>query len=222
MTIAPKAKVATIPQYCEAFYEKKADEAAVAQLSARFGGGFNVVFTGNISPAQDLPVLIAAAAVLKKRGLQNINYIIVGDGMERKNIEALCLAQQVQDVFYFEGAHAATDMPQYFAIASCLVAGLVDTEDVGLTIPAKIASYLAGAKPVVAHMNGAGAAVIAKAQCGLVGAAGDAQTLANNIETLYNMNGEQRAALAKNGFTYYRQHFEREKVLGDIINFMFN
>ncbi|MEG2082765.1 MAG: glycosyltransferase, partial [Oscillospiraceae bacterium] len=61
--------IATIPQYCETFYEQ---EMPCAELNSKYSGYFKIVYAGNISPAQNLEVAVDSAVLLKADGLSNI------------------------------------------------------------------------------------------------------------------------------------------------------
>ena len=56
-------------------------------LEKRFSGAFHVLFAGNISPAQDLTLLVECARRLAAGGRRDIRFVIVGDGMSREALE---------------------------------------------------------------------------------------------------------------------------------------
>jgi glycosyltransferase involved in cell wall biosynthesis len=87
-----------------------------------------------------------------------------------------------------------------------------------LTIPSKIQSYLACKKPIIANINGIGADTIIKSKSGLVSNSGDFQTLANNIETLFEKSKVDLENLAENGFNYFLTNFDR-KIIYDKLEF---
>ena len=72
-------------------------------------------------------------------------------------------------------------MPRFTALADALLISLSDSPDLGLTVPGKLASYMAAAKPVLASMNGAGYAAVLESGGGLVSPACDQKALADNI-----------------------------------------
>lgn len=82
--IAPRAQRTVVPQYCEDLYAQDVHDAA---LESRFAGRFNVVFAGNISPAQNLPLLVECARRLKAADRRDVHFVIVGDGMSRDALE---------------------------------------------------------------------------------------------------------------------------------------
>ncbi len=211
-------QIATIPQYCEELYEEKLIDE---ELNNKYKDYFKIIYTGNISPAQNLKVLILAMKKVKEKGIKDIKCIIVGDGMSKSDIENLVIKENLQEYFDFLGSKAVSDMPYYYSLADCLFASLAKSDDIGLTIPAKITSYLAGEKPILASLDGEGANIIQKANCGLASAADDEITLSDNIINLYNMSKNDRAVLSKNALAYHLEFHQRKKVLQKLIDFIF-
>ncbi len=93
-------KIIVLPQTCEKVYEVDVHDK---QLETRFRNGFNLLYAGNISPAQSFETIISAAKSLKKSGFNDINWIIVGDGMSRNWLENEVLKTNLQSNFFFEG-----------------------------------------------------------------------------------------------------------------------
>ena len=214
----PAEKVAVIPQYCEKFYEQEIEDA---QLSEKYKDYFKIVYAGNISPAQNLEVAVDSAVLLKENGINDVKFIIVGDGMSRNDIEKYAAEKGVAEYFDFLGSKPVTDMPKYHTLADCLFAPLAKSDLIGLTIPAKVTSYMAGRKPVITAIDGEGSLVIEKAKAGLTGESGNSVQLFENIKTLYSMSPADRKQLGDNAFSWHLQHHERNKVLGQLIDFIF-
>ena len=149
----PPQKIAVIPQYCEDFYAVPQPDAA---LQAQFGGRFNLVFTGTFTPAQSLETVITAVQDARSRGADMLHLLLVGDGMSRAALEAKVKELHAEDAVTFYGSVPATDIPKFTALADALIVCLSDSPDLGLTVPAKVASYMAAGKPVLASMDGAG------------------------------------------------------------------
>jgi len=206
-----------IPQCCEKVYETPIYDR---ELEARFAKGFNVVYTGNISPAQDFPTILQAAEQLKCEGYY-INWIIVGDGMSYKEVRAAVRERGLSDSFFFEGVKPVEDIPKYTAIASCLVACLVKSPLLDCTVPAKVMSYIASGRPVVLAMDGEANALINESGCGLACVSGDAEGLAGNIRKIYSLSNEERAQMGEQGRKLHFEQFERNANLKKLLDFVF-
>ena len=212
----PPQKIAVIPQYCEDFYAVPQPDAA---LQAQFGGRFNLVFTGTFTPAQSLETVITAVQDARSRGADMLHLLLVGDGMSRAALEAKVKDLHAEDAVTFYGSVPATDIPKFTALADALIVCLSDSPDLGLTVPAKVASYMAAGKPVLASMDGAGNAAVAAAG-GLSSPACDAAALADNLLALTRMGAAQRAAMGQSAKEYYLAHYRRSELLRKLEHFI--
>ena len=208
----PPQKIAVIPQYCEDFY-------AVPQPDAALQAQFNLVFTGTFTPAQSLETVITAVQDARSRGADMLHLLLVGDGMSRAALEAKVKELHAEDAVTFYGSVPATDIPKFTALADALIVCLSDSPDLGLTVPAKVASYMAAGKPVLASMDGAGNAAVAAAG-GLSSPACDAAALADNLLALTRMDAAQRAAMGQSAKEYYLAHYRRSELLRKLEHFI--
>ena len=79
-------QVAAIPQYCEDFYAVPQRDAA---LEAQFGGRFNLVFTGTMTPAQSLDMVLRAVLDARAAGAENLHLLLVGDGYLEEEVRRM-------------------------------------------------------------------------------------------------------------------------------------
>lgn len=212
-------KVIFIPQCCEKIYEKSIKDRT---LENKFSKGFNILFAGNISPAQDFKTVIEAAKILHSKNIKDINWIIVGDGMSRNWLENEVDSAGLSNNFFFEGAKPIEDIPKYTYIADGLLACLVDSDLLDATIPAKVMSYLAAGRPLLLAMNGEASRIVKKIGCGFTGPSSNAEKLYENIAKLYYMNKSERITMGSLGKNYHFTHFERNMNLQKIYKFIFD
>jgi colanic acid biosynthesis glycosyl transferase WcaI len=212
-------KITTLPQACEKVYEINVHDE---QLHSRFENGFNVVFAGNISPAQSFETIINAAKIILSQGINDINWIVVGDGMSRKWLENEVKKNKLSDCFYFEGHKPVEDIPKYTEIADILIGCLVKSELLEATVPAKVTSYIAAGKPIVMAIDGEARALINDViKCGFAGPTEDADTLALNILKVYSMPQSQRDLMGLRSKKYHFENLERNIVLTKMYKFIF-
>jgi colanic acid biosynthesis glycosyl transferase WcaI len=220
VTGVAKDKIVLLPQACEKIYEKDIHDK---DLAKRFNKGFNVVFTGNISPAQSFDTVIAAAKQLDQDGVNDINWIIVGDGMSKKWLQDEVKKAGLVKSFFFEGQKPVEDIPRYTGIADALLGCLVKSDLLEATIPAKVTSYLASGKPMVLAMDGEARKLVNdKAKCGFAGPTGDAGALAANIKKLHSLSPLERKKMGDRGRAYHFKHLERNLILGKFYKFLFS
>jgi glycosyltransferase involved in cell wall biosynthesis len=213
-------KIVVIPQTSEKIYEKDIHDA---KLSKKFKNGFNIVFAGNISPAQSFETVIEAAGILQSDGIKDINWIIVGDGMSRKWLENEVKQKGLADAFHFEGQKPIEDVPRYTTIADALIGCLLKSDLLEATIPAKVMSYIAAGRPLILAMDGEAQELINKTiKCGYASETGNAKMLAKNIKRLYNLSPKERLAMGKRGKDYHFKHFERNLILNKLYSFLFS
>ena len=204
------AQVAVIPQYCEDFYAVPQHDAALEQ---RFAGRFNLVFTGTFTPAQSLDMVLRAVLDARAAGAERLHLLLVGDGMSREALQSLAHELHAGDAVTFYGSVPAADVPKFTALADALLISLSDSPDLGLTVPGKLASYMAAGKPVLASMNGAGYTAVQESGGGLVSPACDQKALAENMLALYGMTDAERAELGRKAYAYYAAHYRRSELL---------
>lgn len=218
-SISPE-KITVIPQAAEKLYEQYIKDP---ELQNRFKDTFNIVFTGNISPAQSFSTMISAAKLLKDKGLSDIRWIIVGDGMSRRQVENDMEQADLGDVFVFEGQKPIEDMPKYTAIADGLIGCLVKSDLLEATIPAKVMSYIASGKPLLLAMDGEVQTLInTTIKGGFAGPTEDAETLASNIERLHSLSPEETKKIQQRLRRYHAKHFERDRLLERLNTFVFS
>lgn len=209
--------VIVLPMACEKIYE---EEIRDEDLAKRFKDGFKIVFAGTITPIISFETALEATSILKERGITDLRWIIVGDGMARKDVEKEVKKRGLVENFFFEGLKPKDDIPKYTNIADALYSSLVKTDFLEATIPAKIPSYLPAGKPIVLSMNGAAIDLINDIGCGLTSPAQDAKALADNLEKLYNMTPTQRKQMGSKAKTFHFKYFERNIVLHRLLDYI--
>lgn len=207
----PARRIAYYPQYAEGFYRPLAPDLDWARAQG-VQAGFTVMFAGNMGLAQDLSTVLDAAEMLRDR---DINWVFVGDGSVRANLEQQARQRQLDRVAFL-GSHPAEQMPRFFAQADALLVSLTRDELFALTVPAKLQSYLASGRPVLASLAGEGAQIVEEAGAGLSCAPQDARALADAVTRLHETPPEERAEMGRRGRAYFEAHFERERLLTEL------
>ena len=211
-------RVDYLPNSAEDYRASQAAAPSDGQDEIRLPAGFRVVFAGNIGAAQDFETILAAAERLK--GYRDINWIVAGDGRMRPWVEAQVAERGLKDTFHLLGQLPAEAMPDLFGQADALLATLGKAPIFSMTIPSKIQSYLAAAKPIIAAMNGEGARIVEDAGAGFTCSSGDSEQLANAVIKLYNLSQRERSVLGQRGRLYFEQNFERNLLLDRLERWM--
>ncbi len=173
--------------------------------------GFIVMFAGNIGAAQDFETIISAAHKLREH--KDIFWILIGDGRMRPWVEQEIEARGLRGTCSLLGRHPVQAMPRFFALADALLVTLKDEEIFKFTIPSKVQSYLASAKPIIASLSGEGARIIEEAGAGVTCRPEDPDALAQSVLKVYHMQYNERKAMGFKGREYFEKNFERGMLL---------
>ena len=210
---ASPEKVRYWPQWAEALYKPVEVEVGAPERE-EMPEGFRVVFAGNVGTAQSFETILAAAEKLK--GYPGIHWVVFGDGRRRRWVEDRVRELELEGHVHLLGRRPPESMPRYFALADALLVTLKRGLIFSLTIPAKVQSYLACGRPVVAALDGEGARVIEESGAGVAAPAEDAGSLAEAVLRLYETSLEEREEMGRQGRAYSEEHFEREKLLDQL------
>lgn len=201
------SRVRYFPGWAEPIFEGPLTEVEVAPEVLPYVDKFNVLFAGNIGDAQDFPAILDAAQALRDE--PNLRWLIVGDGRAAPWVRSEIARRGLEPNVVMLGRHPIERMPSFFRAASVLLVSLKKDPIFAMTIPGKVQSYLATGLPVVAMMDGEGAAVIEQSGAGLVCAAGAGAMLAERVLALMHMPAGQRAAMGERGQRYCEREFSR-------------
>jgi colanic acid biosynthesis glycosyl transferase WcaI len=214
-----KEKTLYIAQAAEKIYEKEVHDK---NLEKRFAGKFNIVFAGNINPAQSFETVLEAATIVKKSGFSQAHYIIIGEGMSKSWLVSEVDRLGLKDSFSFEGFMPVEEVPKYQTLADAMIVALSKSPLFEYGVPAKVQSYLAGGKPIVGAMDGEGKRIVNESGSGICVDSGDAAGLAGAIIAMIKMSPAERLAIGKRAKEYNTKHYERNYNLQRLIDFVFN
>ena len=86
-----------------------------------------------------------------------------------------------------------------------------------MTIPAKLQSYMACGKPIIASASGETKRIIEESQCGICTEIGNAQALADGIKKIMTMD---RVQMSCNARKYFESHFDKKKLMDEMDNYL--
>lgn len=207
-TPVDRNKVHYWPQYAEEFYRPLEPQKIDGIDNDDF---FKIAFTGNIGTAQGLDVLPKTAELLKG---EKIRFVIVGDGRYQTEFERQIKEKNVQELFTMIPRVPAERVPDILSVCD---AGFISFNNTSLwenTIPAKLQSYMACGKPIIASASGETKRVINEAKCGICTEIGNAEALADGINKLMTMDMKE---LGENARSYFENHFNK-KMLMDMMD----
>ena len=111
------------------------------------------------------------------------------------------------------GRYPLVDMPEYYSLADVMLISLKREYIFSLTIPAKLQSYLACGKPILAMLDGEAPKIIKEANAGLTCKSEDADRLADNILKMYSLESNHISQMGVNALNLYTRMFSRNTLL---------
>ncbi|NVO11239.1 MAG: glycosyltransferase family 4 protein [Bacteroidales bacterium] len=201
-----KNKIVYFPNWAEELY--LSDNIQNSKYTNLLPTGFKIMFAGNIGVAQDFESIINAAELVRYN--KDIHWVILGDGRKKQWLKNEIDKRQLTSNFHLLGSYPPEEMPNFFCHANTMLVSLKDSKILSLTVPAKIQSYLAFGKPILAMLNGEGTDIINKANAGISCESGNYIKLAQNVESMFNMKPNQLDEMGINAKKYYNQHFNRK------------
>lgn len=205
--VSPK-KVHYWPQYAEEFYQPlDASQVLKEHLVPEIpdDDSFKIVFTGNIGYAQGLDILPKAAVILKEEA---VTFVMVGSGRYEEAFKKSIAQKKAEDKFILIPRQDAGRIPAM--LARCDVAYLSYPDP--KTIPAKLQSYMACGKCILASAGAETEKILASADCGICCSFGKEEELAQAVRFLMDRKKEV-CRMGKNARNYYLKHFEKSRLM---------
>ena len=173
--------------------------------AASFGEGFKVMYLGAHGQANALDVLIQAAKIVQDKGLEEIKFVLVGNGPEKPRLVALAEDLGLHNV-EFRQPVPKSEVPSILNDADAFLVQLGGREVYRWGISSnKLFDFMAMGKPVLSSAEAVDNPV-EKAQCGLTIPPQNPQALAEAVIKLYQMPEKEREAMGRRGREYVEKH----------------
>lgn len=185
---------------------------------------FVVVYTGLHGLIHGMGIILKAAKSLLERGIdeQTVQFLLVGDGVAKQKLMVDAKKMSLTNIRFLE-ALPEVDLPPFIRLANV---GLATTAKLPLTkgsLPVKMFSYMACARPVLLAVDGEARELVEAAQAGLYIAPEDGTALAKAIIELMH-NPTLCNTLAENGRRFVEAHYSRKnqsrqlaRLLGEVV-----
>ena len=170
-------------------------------------GKFVLTYTGALGLANDIPTILKAANRLREN--PQIHFLLVGDGKERDNLEALAEQLDLSNVT-FTGARPKHEIPEILAASDACIAILQDIPMFKTTYPNKVFDYMAAGRPTVLAIDGVIRQVLEKSNGGIFVRPGNPQALAEAVLIL-SENRQRIQAMGEAARAYVAEHFNRRR-----------
>lgn len=180
--------------------------AKAARNSSEHKRRANVLYAGLLGFAQGLTTLIRTAHLLP-----DIDFRLVGDGPERKSLEAEAQALGLNNM-HFAGHVPFEELLSHYAWADILVAHLRDGPAFNIAQPSKVWEYMATGKPVIYAGEGEVVRIIQEHETGVCVPPDNPEALAEAIRTLLH-DPARAAALGARGRAFVTEQRRHSLIL---------
>lgn len=163
---------------------------------------FIVGYAGTFSTWQGIPLIVHALEYLNQTILQQMQFVLVGDGPEYASIKKLVDKYNYGAYFLFTGSLEQTEyMRAISCFDICLAPYIKERNDFWGVSPIKIHSYMACAKPIITSNISGANDLINDAGCGYLFQPDSARSLADTIEKAF-CERKNLSAMGRRGLDY--------------------
>ena len=208
-------KIVYFPNWAEEIFYRERHSSENHEIMP---DGFIVMFAGNIGEAQDFESVMQCALLLKEN--RDIKLVLVGDGRKKSWVDSFIEEHSLQETVYTLGYFPINEMPSLYKKADTMLLSLKDESIFNLTVPAKLQTYMASGKPIIAMINGEGQNIIRNSNCGLAVNSGNYRELADSILALKGESITGREKLGLNGKEYFERHFELRRCIDNLCSIL--
>ena len=167
--------------------------------------GFYITFAGNIGEGQDIETIVDAADELKHE--TEIHWLILGFGSKYDWLLDNIKSRKLDNI-HVMGKRPLESMPMYFEFSDILLASLKKKDIYALTLPGKVQSYMASAKPIIAMIDGESSRIINESKSGISVESESKEGLIRAVKEMKAMTSSDLEKMGKNGRNYYLNHFQ--------------
>jgi colanic acid biosynthesis glycosyl transferase WcaI len=202
----PEDRIDVIYNWCdeEALILPERDPRLADELG--FTGRFNIVFAGNMGPAQALDSTIIAARKLQELAPE-VLFTFVGRGIEVEHLKRL--AGDLTNVRFLPG-RPMSEIGSVLECADVLLVNLRSDPLFEITIPSKIQAYMFAGKPILCGVGGDAADLVGRADAGLSLTPENPDALVAAVLELMALAPDERRRMGENGRKYYQAHLAME------------
>jgi glycosyltransferase involved in cell wall biosynthesis len=178
--------------------------------------GFIIMMAGNLGSAQKLDSVMKAVLELKE--IDEIKWVFLGDGSERVWIENFVKENDLTATVFVMGRYPFDTMGSFFNSANAMLLTLnADFPHLKAVVPARLQSYMAAGRPVLAMIDGGGAEIIKESDCGFVAGAADYKSLVDIVRNLVLPNKDNFEAKGMNGRLFFEKHYKKEICINHLV-----
>ncbi|QLG61096.1 glycosyltransferase family 4 protein [Halorarum salinum] len=187
------------------FYQTEGKDSLVAD---EIDNEFTISYVGTIGRAHGLSVVLEAAPEL-----EDIQFVIVGDGAERDELEAR--ATDLKNVV-FTGRRPKDEVPAILENSDVALVHLKPRKIFETVIPSKLLESMAAELPIILGVQGEAKRILTEAEAGIVMEPGNTEEVAEAARQLRD-DPELREEYALSGREYVVDHFNWNTIASEYL-----
>ncbi len=176
-------------------------------------------FAGNIGKVQNLDNVIKAFGGLSDVSLNKAQLNIIGDGSELDNLKSLVKKNKLKNIIFW-GRKPRDEMYKYFRASDFLIVSLIDKPIFSLTVPAKVQTYIAASKPILAIINGDAADIIKDNNLGYYAKPDNISEIKQAFIKCINVNEKEIEEFTKNCENLTKTTFNKNKIINSLLELL--
>lgn len=168
--------------------------------------GFIIMLAGNLGKPQNLEMLMKA--IIELKDINELKWVFIGDGSKKEWLDKFIKENSLEKVAFTYGRYPFEAIPAFYKKANAMLLTLKgEYPHLKAVVPARLQSYMASKKPIIAMIDGGGAELINESNCGYSVSCNDYIGLAEIIRNKILPNKTDFEKLGLNGRIYYEANF---------------
>ncbi|WDU82037.1 glycosyltransferase family 4 protein [Caloramator sp. Dgby_cultured_2] len=175
-------------------------------------GKIKAVYLGAMGPANALHVILEAAKIIKEKGINNIDILLIGDGPEKERLIKLKEDMQLDNVYIYDPIKKV-DVPHLLKNIDICLFNLKDLDVFKYGIsPNKMFDYLCSGNPILFSCRATND-LVKESGAGISINPESPVEFANALVTLSRMTEDERRALGEKGRRYVEENHDISKLV---------
>ncbi len=217
----PQEKVSMIPNCCDLDLFSPDTDGTARRKALGLGERFVMVYFGCMGPANGLEFILDAAAEILRRKVDEVVFVLHGDGGQRPLLEARKEREGLHNVIFSDYVNEKNSVAELAAAADVCLTIYKNLPILYTCSPNKMFDALAAGKPILTNMPGWLQQLIVENECGIFVEPDNVHDFADKVISL--KNDPQRVAMfARNARTLAERAFSRDLLARELEAILMN
>lgn len=170
----------------------------------------NFTFAGNVGKVQNLEIIINAFCLLPDKYQKKSQLNIIGDGSHLNFLKKL---SNKNPNIIFHGKQMRENMAKYYKASDFLIVSLINEPILSVTVPAKIQTYIAVKKPILAIINGDVADIVNDNNLGICIDPDNITLIKQTFQKCIDMPDDEKSKFANNNTKLLETIFNKDNII---------